>query len=140
MKTYLVVFYDKAVTINSIFLNTDKSVRECFPWVKEKCPPVHIRYKNNCYYIDDPISPVKGLFIEKNLYKYKGDKNIYSFVHVNSHSLLSREVLLSDCNKDELKEFIELYSSCNVVKQEKNIYYLDDNTEISVFDSEIEVY
>lgn len=123
MKTYLVVFYDEAITINSIILNTDKSVRE---WVKEKCP--------------HNISPVKGLFIEKTLYKYKGDKNAYSFVHVNSHFLLNREVLLSDCNKDELKEFIELYSSCSVIKQEKNIYYLDDGTEISVFDSEIEVY
>lgn len=140
MKTYLVTFYDSALTISNIFLNTDKSVRQCFPWVKSKCPPVHIRYKNNCYYIDDPVDRVKGLFIEKTLYKYKGDKYSYSFVHVNSSSLLSREVLLSNCSKNELKDFIEMWSSCNVIKQDNNIYYLSDNTEISVFDTDIEVY
>ena len=48
--------------------------------------------------------------------------------------------MVTDCNKDELKEFIELYADSNVIKQDKNIYYLADNTEISVFDDEIDEF
>lgn len=140
MKLYHVVFFDEAITISHLFLKTEKTVRQCFQWVKALCPPVPIRYKNNTYYIADEISPVKGLFIEQELYKYKGDKNTYSFVHVNSHSILAREIMVTDCNKDELKEFIELYADSNVIKQDKNIYYLADNTEISVFDDKIEEF